>query len=111
MPHGRLLAHGVCRLVTRSFGRWSGSGGPPQPATLKTASGTPTRCMAAAAMVLSPVTTPSDYHRIVSPTLTIPTDVTQPIAVGLLSCQRQSIAQLSPRPPRPECWPLRHTKH
>ena len=45
--------------------------------------------MAAATMVPSPVTTPRDYHRIVSPTLTIPTDVTQPIPVGLLSRQRQ----------------------
>jgi misacylated tRNA(Ala) deacylase len=46
--------------------------------------------MAAAAVVLSPVTTPVDYHRIVSPRLTIPTDTTKPIPVGLLSCQRES---------------------
>ncbi|KAF9646955.1 alanyl-tRNA synthetase domain-containing protein [Thelephora ganbajun] len=47
--------------------------------------------MAAAAIVLSPVKTPGDYHRIVSPTLNIPTDVARPIPVGLLSCQRDPL--------------------
>jgi hypothetical protein len=37
-----------------------------------------------------PPTTSGDYHRIVPPTLIVPTDVTQPIPVGLLSCQRRS---------------------
>ena len=64
--------------------------------TNSSSAGTSVGTMAAAAIVLSPITTPSDYHRIVSPTLTIPTDATQPIPVGLLSCQRQSIARLFP---------------
>ncbi|KAH9948348.1 hypothetical protein B0H21DRAFT_733864 [Amylocystis lapponica] len=43
--------------------------------------------MAAAAVLLPPVTPPT-YHRIVSPTLTIPSDPQVSIPVGLLACQR-----------------------
>ncbi|KAI0068748.1 ThrRS/AlaRS common domain-containing protein [Artomyces pyxidatus] len=46
--------------------------------------------MAAAALVLSP-TTPPDYHRIVSPTLRIPSDPSITIPVGLLTCQRDPL--------------------
>jgi hypothetical protein len=48
---------------------------------------TVTTAMAAAALVLPP-TTPEGYHRIVSPTLTIPHDTNISIPVGLLACQR-----------------------
>ncbi|KAI0268181.1 hypothetical protein BC834DRAFT_968391 [Gloeopeniophorella convolvens] len=44
--------------------------------------------MAAAALVLS---TPPDYHRIVSPTLRVPSDPSVTIPVGLLSCQRDPL--------------------
>ncbi|KAF8529205.1 Threonyl/alanyl tRNA synthetase [Hysterangium stoloniferum] len=43
--------------------------------------------MAAAATVLPP-TEFQPYHRILSPTLQIPTDISQPVPVGLLACQR-----------------------
>ncbi|KAH8106013.1 hypothetical protein BXZ70DRAFT_886899 [Cristinia sonorae] len=46
--------------------------------------------MAASALVLSP-TTPTSYHRIISPTLRIPTDTQLPIPVGLLACQRDPL--------------------
>lgn len=45
----------------------------------------------AASVVLLPPTTPRTYHRIVSPTLRIPTDPLQPIPVGLLACQRDPL--------------------
>ncbi|THH31324.1 hypothetical protein EUX98_g2893 [Antrodiella citrinella] len=41
--------------------------------------------------VVLPPTTPLDYHRIVSPTLQIPTDTQKPIPVGLLACQRNPL--------------------
>ncbi|KIJ70003.1 hypothetical protein HYDPIDRAFT_78700 [Hydnomerulius pinastri MD-312] len=47
--------------------------------------------MAAAAIVLSPSTTPPSYHRIVSPTLKVPSDPQQSIPVGLLACQRDPL--------------------
>ncbi|KAH9900035.1 alanyl-tRNA synthetase domain-containing protein [Cubamyces lactineus] len=48
--------------------------------------------MAAATATLSPPSvTPPTYHRIVSPTLTIPADPLQPIPVGLLACQRDPL--------------------
>ncbi|KAI0772057.1 alanyl-tRNA synthetase domain-containing protein [Trametes elegans] len=48
--------------------------------------------MAAATATLSaPSVTPPTYHRIVSPTLTIPADPLQPIPVGLLACQRDPL--------------------
>ncbi|TCD70424.1 hypothetical protein EIP91_003505 [Steccherinum ochraceum] len=46
--------------------------------------------MAASALVLPP-TTPPTYHKIVSETLTIPTDTQKPIPVGLLACQRDPL--------------------
>ena len=45
--------------------------------------------MAATATLSPPSVTPPTYHRIVSPTLTIPVDPLQPIPVGLLACQRK----------------------
>ncbi|KAF9534882.1 alanyl-tRNA synthetase domain-containing protein [Crepidotus variabilis] len=45
----------------------------------------------AAAAVLLPATTPADYHRIVSPTLKVPTEPTISIPVGLLACQRDPL--------------------
>ncbi|EPQ61307.1 ThrRS/AlaRS common domain-containing protein [Gloeophyllum trabeum ATCC 11539] len=50
--------------------------------------------MAAAALVLQPPTLtpkPSCYHRIVSPTLRVPTDARTPVPVGLLACQRDPL--------------------
>ncbi|KAH8118283.1 alanyl-tRNA synthetase domain-containing protein [Phellopilus nigrolimitatus] len=48
--------------------------------------------MAAAALLLPPVSiTPKDYHRVVSPDLHIPDDVSLPIPVGLLACQRDPL--------------------
>ncbi|KAG6378785.1 ThrRS/AlaRS common domain-containing protein [Boletus reticuloceps] len=47
--------------------------------------------MSAAAIVLSPSATPSTYHRIVSPTLQIPSDPQFSIPVGLLACQRDPL--------------------
>ncbi|KAI0322457.1 hypothetical protein OF83DRAFT_1167514, partial [Amylostereum chailletii] len=46
--------------------------------------------MAAAALVLPPIT-PPDYHRIISPSLTIPSDPALTIPVGLLACQRDPL--------------------
>ncbi|KAI0089163.1 Threonyl/alanyl tRNA synthetase [Irpex rosettiformis] len=46
--------------------------------------------MAATAIVLPP-TTPPDYHRIVSPTLAVPSDPNVSIPVGLLACQRDPL--------------------
>ncbi|EIW78255.1 alanyl-tRNA synthetase domain-containing protein [Coniophora puteana RWD-64-598 SS2] len=46
--------------------------------------------MAASALLLAPVTPPT-YHRIVSPTLTLPTGTAQAIPVGLLACQRDPL--------------------
>ena len=43
--------------------------------------------MAATAFLIAP-TTPPDYHRIVSPTLSIPSDPHISVPVGLLACQR-----------------------
>lgn len=37
-----------------------------------------------------PPSTPADYHRIVSPTLTIPSEPDVTIPVGILTCQRVS---------------------
>ena len=45
--------------------------------------------MAATAIFLPP-TTPSDYHRIVSPVVKVPSDAQTSIPVGLLACQRSS---------------------
>ncbi|KAL7282265.1 hypothetical protein ACG7TL_003734 [Trametes sanguinea] len=47
--------------------------------------------MAATATLSPPSVTPPTYHRIVSPTLAIPTDPLQPIPVGLLACQRDPL--------------------
>ncbi|KAI0368082.1 alanyl-tRNA synthetase domain-containing protein [Pilatotrama ljubarskyi] len=48
--------------------------------------------MAAATATLSPPSvTPRTYHRIVSETLTIPSDPLQPVPVGLLACQRDPL--------------------
>ncbi len=44
---------------------------------------------AATATLSPPSVTPPTYHRIVSPTLTIPADPLQSIPVGLLACQRK----------------------
>ncbi|KAG6855143.1 hypothetical protein C0991_006072 [Blastosporella zonata] len=44
-----------------------------------------------ATAVLYPRTTPSDYHRIVSPTLKISDDNKIPIPVGILACQRDPL--------------------
>ncbi|KAI0787160.1 Threonyl/alanyl tRNA synthetase [Irpex lacteus] len=68
--------------------------------------------MAASAILLSP-TTPPDYHRIVSPTLAVPSDPQVSIPVGLLACQRDPLlrettttvvssrlAQAAPQPKR-----------
>ncbi|KIK48823.1 hypothetical protein CY34DRAFT_797600 [Suillus luteus UH-Slu-Lm8-n1] len=45
----------------------------------------------AAVITLYPTVTPPSYHRIVSPTLKIPTDTQRPIPVGLLACQRDPL--------------------
>lgn len=45
----------------------------------------------AAVITLYPTVTPLSYHRIVSPTLKIPTDTQRPIPVGLLACQRDPL--------------------
>ncbi|KAH7930096.1 ThrRS/AlaRS common domain-containing protein [Leucogyrophana mollusca] len=47
--------------------------------------------MAASAILLPPTPTPPSYHRIVSPTLTIPSDPLLSIPVGLLACQRDPL--------------------
>ncbi|KAG1753985.1 ThrRS/AlaRS common domain-containing protein [Suillus paluster] len=47
--------------------------------------------MAAAVVALYPTVTPPSYHRIVSPTLKIPTETQRPIPVGLLACQRDPL--------------------
>jgi hypothetical protein len=47
------------------------------------------RCMAAASALVLPMT--SDYHRIISPSLRIPSDSSIAIPVGLLACQRISV--------------------
>ncbi|CDO71386.1 hypothetical protein BN946_scf184908.g144 [Trametes cinnabarina] len=47
--------------------------------------------MATTATLSPPSVTPPTYHRIVSPTLAIPTDPLQPIPVGLLACQRDPL--------------------
>ncbi|KAK7696047.1 hypothetical protein QCA50_000688 [Cerrena zonata] len=47
--------------------------------------------MAASAIVLPPPATPASYHRIISPTLSLPTDTSKPIPVGLLACQRDPL--------------------
>ncbi|KAF9006426.1 ThrRS/AlaRS common domain-containing protein [Cyathus striatus] len=44
-----------------------------------------------ATAILLPASTPQDYHRIVSPTLTIPSDPSISIPVGLLACQRDPL--------------------
>ncbi|EKM59843.1 uncharacterized protein PHACADRAFT_206056 [Phanerochaete carnosa HHB-10118-sp] len=46
--------------------------------------------MAPSALILPPVT-PQDYHRIISPSLNIPSDPQTSIPVGLLACQRDSL--------------------
>ncbi|KAJ3510621.1 hypothetical protein NLJ89_g4572 [Agrocybe chaxingu] len=46
--------------------------------------------MAATALLISP-TTPLDYHRIISPTLFVPSDPKISIPVGLLACQRDPL--------------------
>ncbi|EMD40847.1 hypothetical protein CERSUDRAFT_111427 [Gelatoporia subvermispora B] len=46
--------------------------------------------MSASAVLLPPVTPPT-YHRVVSPTLHIPTDPQVPVPVGLLACQRDPL--------------------
>ncbi|KAF8812397.1 alanyl-tRNA synthetase domain-containing protein [Phlegmacium glaucopus] len=46
--------------------------------------------MAATAFLIAP-TTPSDYHRILSPTLSIPSDPHISVPVGLLACQRDPL--------------------
>ncbi|CAA7259720.1 unnamed protein product [Cyclocybe aegerita] len=46
--------------------------------------------MAATALLISP-TTPSDYHRIISPNLSVPSDSKISIPVGLLACQRDPL--------------------
>lgn len=51
------------------------------------------RSAAASQVLVLPLSTPPDYHRIVSSTLEIPSDPTKSIPVGLLACQRK----LSPR--------------
>lgn len=57
------------------------------------------RAMSASAIVLAPSSpTPASYHRIISPTLRIPTDTSKPIPVGLLACQRASLSPPSPHP-------------
>jgi len=43
-----------------------------------------------ATAILFPDTTPSDYHRIISPQLVLPTDPNVSIPVGLIACQRKS---------------------
>ena len=58
--------------------------------------------MAAATVLQTPVpipeylppSTPADYHRIVSKTLTIPTEPDVTIPVGILACQRVSCSAL-----------------
>lgn len=44
---------------------------------------------AGAQVLVLPPSTPPDYHRIVSPTLKLPTDPKTSIPVGLLACQRK----------------------
>ncbi|KAI1786685.1 Threonyl/alanyl tRNA synthetase [Ganoderma leucocontextum] len=51
---------------------------------------------AATASLSLPSVTPPTYHRIVSPTLTIPADPLQPIPVGLLACQRDPLLRELP---------------
>ncbi|KAL6309739.1 alanyl-tRNA synthetase domain-containing protein [Sparassis latifolia] len=51
--------------------------------------------MAASAVLLLPVTPPT-YHRIVSQTLSIPSDPQIPIPVGLLACQRDPLLRELP---------------
>ncbi|KIJ20188.1 hypothetical protein PAXINDRAFT_108012 [Paxillus involutus ATCC 200175] len=51
--------------------------------------------MSAAAIVLSPSTTPPTYHRIVSPTLNVPSDPRLPIPTTVVSC---TISQSGPPP-------------
>ncbi|TFK43578.1 ThrRS/AlaRS common domain-containing protein [Crucibulum laeve] len=46
--------------------------------------------MAAAALLLAP-STPPDYHRVISPTLRIPSDPQISIPVGILACQRDPL--------------------
>ncbi|KDR83787.1 hypothetical protein GALMADRAFT_236159 [Galerina marginata CBS 339.88] len=46
--------------------------------------------MAATAYLIAP-TTPSDYHRIISPTLSVPSDSQISVPVGLLACQRDPL--------------------
>ena len=50
--------------------------------------------MAATALLIAP-TTPPDYHRIVSPTLSIPLDPHISVPVGLLACQRTVLSLFS----------------
>lgn len=51
--------------------------------------------MAASALLLPPIpVTPPSYHRVVSDTLTIPSDKTIPIPVGILACQRELSSHL-----------------
>ncbi|KAI9001384.1 alanyl-tRNA synthetase domain-containing protein [Trametes punicea] len=47
--------------------------------------------MAVTATLSPPSVTPPTYHRIVSPTLTIPNDPLHPVPVGLLACQRDPL--------------------
>ncbi|KLO14933.1 ThrRS/AlaRS common domain-containing protein [Schizopora paradoxa] len=48
--------------------------------------------MAAAAIVLPPTPlTPPTYHRIISPSLSLPTNEALPVPVGLLACQRDPL--------------------
>ncbi|KAG9317521.1 ThrRS/AlaRS common domain-containing protein [Chiua virens] len=47
--------------------------------------------MSAAAILLSPSATPSSYHKVISPTLRIPSDPQFSIPVGLLACQRDPL--------------------
>ncbi|KAF8165388.1 alanyl-tRNA synthetase domain-containing protein [Crassisporium funariophilum] len=46
--------------------------------------------MAATAFLIAP-STPPDYHRIISPTLSIPSDPRVSVPVGLLACQRDPL--------------------
>ena len=61
------------------------------------------KSMSASAIVLAPSspTTPASYHRIISPTLRIPTDISKPIPVGLLACQRASLSPSFPSSQKP----------
>ncbi|KAF8192558.1 ThrRS/AlaRS common domain-containing protein [Pholiota molesta] len=49
--------------------------------------------MAATAYLISP-TTPPDYHRIISPTLQVPSDPNVSVPVGLLACQRDPLLRI-----------------